>query len=303
MISNKPTLETIPAPIGSSINYRQFTRQEPNGNPLWHYHPEVELVFIQSSSGKRQIGHHISYYQNGDLILIGSNVPHYGFTDRFSRKNVEIVLQFLKSNLGLETRNIPEFLKINDLMNRADHGISFGSKTREKVGPIIQSMQLASSFDRLLILYRVLNILANTDDYELLNASEVTIDTSQQDKERVKVIYEYVREHFSNEITLEQMADLVHLTVPSFCRYFKKSTGRTFSRFVNEVRVIHACKLLSETGHAISDISYDCGYNNFSHFNKQFKEITGKSPSDYRINFRDLITKPDIIPTGWEIDL
>jgi AraC-like DNA-binding protein len=168
--------------------------------------------------------------------------------------------------------------------------MSFYGKTKAKVGQLLDEMVVMNHFDRLLHTLRILQVMANSDEYRILNASKVTIEINQQDKDRIKLIYDFVRENFQKEISLEEMSILTNMTVPSFCRYFKKQSGKTFTQFVNEFKVIHACKLLSETGRTVADICFECGFNNFSHFNKQFKIVTGKSPSDYRSEFRLVIS-------------
>lgn len=257
---------------------------------VWHYHPEIELVYIEKGNAKRHIGNHVSYYTSGDLIFIGPNVPHYGFTDRLVNRNTEVVLQFKEDFMGKDFRSISEFQKIGDLFDLSLHGMSFYGNTKKKVGKLLDEMVVMSHFDRLLHTLRILDVMAKSSEYRILNATKVTIEVNQQDKDRIKIIYDYVRENFQKEITLEEMSELTNMTVPSFCRYFKKQSGKTFTQFVNEFKVIHACKLLSETGRTIADICFECGFNNFSHFNKHFKIVTGKSPTEYRSEFRLVIS-------------
>lgn len=289
-LSTTAVLEPLQPLAGSSIIYRKFSDELPNGDPVWHYHPEIELVYIRRGNGKRHIGNHISYYTEGDLILIGPNVPHYGFTDRLTQRNTEIVLQFRKDFLGLGAGEISEFRRIFELLRRAEQGISFNGRIRHKVGEILDQMSVQSSLERLLSLISALHLLASSEEYQLLNTSSVALESRIEEKSRIKNIYDYVRVNFQQEIRLDEMANLVSMTVPSFCRYFKNNTKKTFSQFVNEFRVIHACKLLSETRRSIADIAFECGYNNFSHFNKQFKAICNQSPSEYRKQFKIIIS-------------
>jgi len=139
-------------------------------------------------------------------------------------------------------------------------------------------------------LLKVMHLLAQSKEYEILNASAVTIETDPKSNERIKTVYDHVRANFQRTISLDEIASLSNMTVPSFCRYFKKLTGKTFTQFVNEFRIAHACKLLSETPNTIAHISYECGYNNFSHFNKHFKLYTGKNPSAYRDEFKRVVS-------------
>ena len=125
-------------------------------------------------------------------------------------------------------------------------------------------------------------MLENAKDFTLLNAEGFVLDTELEDNNRINVIFNFVKNEFKRNITLEEIANLVSLTVPAFCRYFKKTTGKTFVQFVNEYRLVHAAKLLHQKQISITDVCFESGYNNFSHFNKQFKKFTGKSPSVYR---------------------
>lgn len=287
--SQRPSLEVVQPAFGSSLSFRRFNDTSPNGDPIWHYHPEIEMVYIKSGNGKRHIGNHISYYTSGDLILIGSNLPHYGFSDRLTTRNTEMVIQFKQEFLGEQFFDTPEMIKVADLLDRSKHGISFYGNTKKEVGKLLEAMVVMNSFDRLLQTLRVLHFMAESSSYYLLNAKKITVKANSQNRDRIKVVYDFVRDEFQREIPLEEIADKTAMTVPSFCRYFKKQTGKTFTQFVNEFRVIHACKLLSETGRSVADICFECGFNNFSHFNKQFKIITEKSPSEYRNEFREVI--------------
>jgi transcriptional regulator GlxA family with amidase domain len=141
----------------------------------------------------------------------------------------------------------------------------------------------------MLSLLEVLQVLSLSEEYIYLNASKVTLEADPKSNERIRKVYAHVRQNFEQNIPLEDVAQLVNMTVPSFCRFFKKLTGKTFTQFVNEFRIIHACKLLSETPNTIADIAFDSGYNNFSHFNKHFKIYTGKNPSVYRDEFKKMI--------------
>ena len=288
-VAQRPAIEYVKPSFGSSLFFQRFTGGAPNQDPIWHYHPEVELVFIKSGHGKRHIGSHISYYTSGDLILIGSNLPHYGFSHRLTARNTEMIVQFKPDFLGKDFFNIVEFVKIAELLDHSQHGLSFYGNTKEEVGILLEEMVVMSHFDRLLHTIKILKLMADSDRFHLLNGHKPTIKTSKQDKDRVKVVYDFVRINFQRDMTLLEIANEMNMTIPSFCRYFKKRTGNTFTQFVNEFRVIHACKLLSETGRSISDICFDCGFNNFSHFNKQFKLITKKNPTEYRSEFREVV--------------
>ena len=139
-----------------------------------------------------------------------------------------------------------------------------------------------TALERMTSLVHILDQLGSTDEYKSLNAEGMAITVQNQDNDKLDIIYDYVRDNFDRDLPLTEMAELVNMTIPSFCRYFKKLTKKTFVSFLNEVRIVHACKLISEQKMTITEISYECGFNNFSHFTKSFKKITGYTPTEYR---------------------
>lgn len=289
----KPALEKISPEFGSSFSVKQYfesTGDKQNHQPFWHFHPELELVFVNGGSGKRHIGNHLSYFNRGDLILIGSNLPHYGFTDRLTGNCAETVIQMRKDFLGSDFFQVPEMQAIGQLFERAKSGISFFGKTKKEIGKRLEQLPNNNPSKRLVEFLQVLHDLALSEEYRLLNAEGFTFEVQQQDNDRADIIYGYVRLHFQRPITLKEISEKVNMTAPSFCRFFKKlSAGKTFTQFVNEFRIIHACKLLVEETSSITEISFICGFNNFSHFSRSFRQVTGKSPSEYRKFFKRVL--------------
>ncbi|MGM8361713.1 AraC family transcriptional regulator [Flavobacterium sp. ARAG 55.4] len=288
MKSTLPTLKIIEPSFGSSFT---LTKYNINYNShFWHYHPEIELIYVNGGAGKRQVGSHISYYTNGDLTLIGSNLPHCGFTDELTGNKNEIVIQMKPEFLGEHFFEIPEMVNIKNLLQQAKSGITFGGKTKRKIGKKIGKMEDKTPFERLLSLIEILNELElATEDATVLNAEGFRMEMHVQDNERINSIFNYVKDHFKEPIRLEEIAEKVSMTVPSFCRYFKKITHKTFTKFVNDYRLVHACKLLAEKPISISAIAFESGFNNFSHFNKSFKEFTGKNASEYRHELKSFL--------------
>ncbi|WP_348824200.1 AraC family transcriptional regulator [Flavobacterium aestuarii] len=284
-----PTLEIITPAFGSSFTFTKYVENANCKSDLWHYHPEIELVFVNGGSGKRQIGSHISYYSDGDLVLIGSNLPHCGFTDEKTGNKNEIVIQMPADFLGSEFLNVPELKNIQQLFQKAKGGIAFGKETLKKIAPIIEEMERRSNFDRLLRMIRILNDLGVSNEYTILNADGFALELQVQDNDRINVVFNYVKDNFQEPIQLETVSNMVSMTTPSFCRYFKKITNKTFTNFVNDYRLVHASKLLSENTKSITEICFESGFNNFSHFNKSFKAFTGKSASQYRQELKSLI--------------
>lgn len=279
---NKPSFEHLAPDLDHSIIYKRFDYEHKNIQPFWHYHPEIEIVYINEGSGKRQVGSHVSYYKNGDLLCIGSNLPHCGFTDAFSKNRKESLIQMLPDYLGEGFFNVAEMQSIKNLLERAKQGLVFTGQTKKKVGSIIENMYNKSPFERILDSILVLHELEASKDFEILNAEGFTLKTEAQDNSRINETFNYVQENFRQHISIEEIASHVNMTPPAFCRYFKKVTQKTFTQFVNEYRLVHATKLLSEKQESIQNICFECGFNNFSHFNKLFKNYTGKTPTEYR---------------------
>lgn len=282
MITKKPALEKINPGFGSSILVRQHSDQVVVNQAFWHFHPEVELVYVNKGKGKVHIGNHLSYFNNSQLLLIGANLPHHGFSDRLTTKGSETIVQFKPEFLGNTFLNMPEMKTIASLFERAKKGVMYKNETKKHVGPKIQKLLEYDGLKRITMLLEILNEMAISNDYTLLNVDGYAFEATLQDSNKIDIIFKHINSNFERQIPLEEISSKASMTVPAFCRYFKKATGKTFTKLVNEYRVVHATKLLSESNSSITDICFECGFNNFSHFNKSFKEITGKSASKYR---------------------
>lgn len=289
--THKPLLEQIVPSFGSSFLVRRYNNSCENTLANWHFHPEIELIYVQGGSGKRHIGQHMSYFNDGDLVLMGSYLPHYGFTDRLTGNKSETVIQFKEDFLGERFFNVPEMSAIKQLLELSKKGIAFDTETKQKVGMQIESLTWKDQFGRLLGLLEILKILSESRNYEILNAKGVAIAVDTKDNDRMNEIYAYVRNNFKSHIALDDISEEAHMTVPAFCRYFKKIARKTFTQFVNEYRIVHASKLLAETSMTITEISFESGFNNFSHFNKLFKQFTGKTPSHFRKGIKRVIVE------------
>lgn len=285
----KPSFEKVIPSFGSSILVKKHTDDRKLKKAFWHFHPEIELVYVNKGQGKRHIGNHISYFNNSQLILLGSNLPHHGFVDSLTSNGSETLIQFKPDFLGDTFFKIPEMQSIVQLFERGKQGILFKPEAKKVIGPKIENLINFEGFDRIIKLLEILNDLALSEDYSLLNVDGYAFETKPQDSKKIDIIYKYINNNFKNHISLEEMANEVSMTVPAFCRYFKKATGKTFTKLVNEFRVVHATKLLSESKMTITDICFECGFNNFSHFNKLFNEFTGKSASAYRNKMKQIV--------------
>lgn len=284
-----PNLEIIIPSFGSSFSISNHEEKTNAHTKHWHYHPEIELVYINGGSGKRQVGSHVSYYNDGDLILIGSYLPHCGFTDEATGNMKETVIQMKPDFLGSAFFDLSEMTNIKNLFSQAKQGISFTGETKKTLGKRIEALSEQTQLERLLSMLSILNELELSKESTILNAEGHSMEMQMQDNDRMNVVYNYVKDHFQENIALEKIAQLVAMTVPSFCRYFKKITNKTFTKFVNDYRLVHASKLLAEKQISISEICFESGFNNFGHFNKSFKDFTGKSASQYRQELRSYL--------------
>lgn len=287
----KAKLEKIEPGFGSSFTLRAFHRVDFRDKSFWHFHPEYEIVYISNGKGKRHIGNHISYYEDGDLIFLGPNLPHFGFTEQIAGEHLEIVLQMKEDFLGKDFFSKPEMARIHQLFERSKQGISFGKEIKDYVGNRLNEMLELKGFERLLSLLELLHLLSSTDDFTSFNAKNFSFEVNSQDYPRIQTVYDYVDTNFQGQISLDDIAQKVNMTPPAFSRYFKKLTGKTFIQFVNEYRIAHASKHLIAEDKSIAEISFESGFNNISHFNKQFKLITGVTPRVYRQNLKKMVSK------------
>jgi len=277
----KVEYEKISPDTGSS--FRLIHWKSENDRYFWHYHPEYEIVFVRKGSGKLHIGEHLKNYEEGELVFIGPDLPHTGFGYGVIGEHEEIVVQLRKDFLGEEFMQKPELLHIRELFERAKQGLSFQGKARKIVSAKLQKMLSLSHFEKLVELLNILHTLATTTEFSVLNTADKRFDFNHKDEDRINRVYEYVEQNFQKSIDIQAVADLANLTVPSFCRYFKKITHITYTDFVNEYRINQACRLLFENK-PIADICFEVGFNNISHFNKTFKQLKGVSPREYKAN-------------------
>lgn len=278
----KPRLELIETSHDSSFLIRKFEQQFLFSDPEWHFHPEYEIVYVNRGRGKRHIGNHISWYDKGDLIMLGPNLPHFGFTQEQQKGHFEIVVQMRQDFLGDVFLGRPEMRAVTQLFERARTGLSFSGRTKVMVGKKLTRLLEVEPFERLVGLLQILHDMAESDEVEALNVNGFSVNVAVEDTERIQRIYRFVQRHFKRHIPLEEISREANMTVPAFCRFFKKHTNQTFTQFVNAFRIACARKLLLETDALIAEVAHECGFNNISHFNKHFLKVTGQRPSSYR---------------------
>jgi AraC-like DNA-binding protein len=275
----KLSLENIKPDEGSS--FRILLTPNLNEVYYWHFHPEIELVYVEADKGVRHIGDHISTYEGSDLALIGSYIPHLNF-DYGVKSTVEtVVVQFRQAFYEDSFYKQPEMQSIYHLMERASTGIAFYGETKKQAGILLKKLTGQSSFEQLMILIKVFQILSVSKEYTLLNTRPIASHAVIKEQERMHIIYKFVEANFQLPIKIIDIAKKVNLSEAAFCRYFKKSTKLTYTQFVNQYRVNHAKKLLMQNTN-VTEACYDTGFESLSYFNKIFKKITGENPSAFR---------------------
>jgi len=277
----KIEFELIQEDEGSSLRLLHEKLSSEKFSWQYHYHPEYELVYVVAGNGTRQVGNHISTYENGDLVLMGPDLPHSGFGLNTRGMIEQVVIQFKKDVFGPGLLQRPEMKLINILLDKSRYGISFGEAAREKVTKKMLRLLKLQPFERFLELINILQSLATSAEYTLLN-SQVTLPTTIRKVHiRLQNIFNYVEQNFQEEINIKTVADIAHLTVPAFCNYFKKIMNITFTDFINQYRIEQACMLLQQEK-SVGEVCFECGFNNVPYFNKVFKNIIKKTPSEFK---------------------
>mgnify|MGYP000489444943 CR=1 FL=1 len=260
----------------------------------WHFHPENEIILIEKGTGTLFAGDYNKPFAPGALALIGTSLPHVWLNDKQhyepkTRHVAEsIVLKFNNDFMGDKFLQLPETAKLKNLMANASRGLLFTGKTREKLACMIRDMLKKQGFDRILTLLAILDLMSKTGEYEFLASKGYrAASVNDSDSSRIDKVYKYVMDNFARDIPLDTIAETANMSPTSFCRYFKAHTRKTFSQFVNEVRISHACKLLIDKKLSISEVSYRSGFNYLSNFFKQFKLIMKSTPQEYQKKYWD----------------
>ena len=253
---------------------------------IWHYHPELELVLVNESTGTRFIGDSIERFREGDLILIGENLPHMLLNDdeyfsESSELHAEaIAVHFKQDFLGKEFLEAPELHSIHDLIEKSKYGIKFDD-LKPDILDRVRALQTGNNFERLFRFLRLLNDLANHKKVTVLSSTGYLNALHNKSNKNLDKVYEYIFKNFDKSVVLSEVAEIANMNPSAFSRFFKRVNRKTFKQYVNEIRIGYACKLLTEHQYNITRICYESGFNNISNFNRQFKKITGRSPSEY----------------------
>lgn len=264
---------------------RQF--RMPHFDVPWHYHPEYELTYIAKGEGRRFVGDHVESFGAGDLVLIGPDMPHFWRSDEeyYQESPLQaewVVVQFPSAFTQDVLANLPEATAVTSLLHRSRYGLRFSPQTSAQMAPHIQELTTQTGLQQVLNVLLLLDQLAADRDAQPLASEGCQLAPGTAETERMKRVLEFILNQFRNEIRVEQIASVAGLAPAAFCRYFKRRTRKSFVEYLNELRIGHARKLLTNVDLSVGQVGLECGFNNVSHFHRQFKLHTGMTPLRYQ---------------------
>ena len=284
-MASKALLESIPPSENESFLIRRFG---PEGfTAPFHFHPEYEITYILGGSGKRYVGSNMNGFEKDDLVMIGANLPHcWKLSENNDTNASSVVIKFTKDFVGEGFFKVPEMSTILSLLDKSSAGIHFKGKgvlsVKEKMLALSKER---NSFKSFLLLLEVFELLSGIKSKKTLNNKQSLKVHENQDNQKVNKVFAYIVDNFQEEVSLSEAAATINMTTNSFCKYFKKVTRKTFMETVIHYRINYATQQLTETEKSISDICYESGFNDISHFYKTFVSRMGISPLNYRKQF------------------
>lgn len=285
---DKILYRTIVHEPGCSFSY------EPNTGLTvpWHCHADYELIYFTAGSGQEFVGDAVQRYRSGEMVLIGSGVPHLHLCDAVSNHAVQRtvcdILQFSPDIFPSDMGKIDEYSNIAAVLGKSARGVKFHDKrVVDAVADMAAAIPTETGVGRLVVLMRMLDMLGRSDDISFISSVSGTVNVAAYPSgDPVGRVYAYFMDHFREKFVLDDVARYAGMTPAALCRSFKAGTGMTMADCLNGIRVEHACRLLAHSEITVSQAAYEAGFNNMSHFNRQFLRITGQTPSDYRKHIR-----------------
>lgn len=260
----------------------------------WHFHKELELIFFLESTGTRYVGNSIGHFDAGDLYLIGSNLPHLFknnteyYVNKDNTKSVDvIIIKFKPDFLGDIFSKLTELQKIKHLLEISKRGLKFKIEQDDFLHQLLLNLSQSKEALSLIKLLEVLDLLSKREKFDFLCDEIQAAFFRKEEKQKIAKIISYLTTNFDKKIELEEISSIAHMTPNSFCRYFKKQTHKSFSQYLNEIRIMNACKLLIEGKLQITTICYQSGFNTITNFNRQFKSLMKMTPSEYKSKYHN----------------
>lgn len=286
--------------ITPELSWRYAVRRSPSFRFKWHFHPEFELTLITEGSGTRFVGDSIEAYEAGDLVLVGPNVPHtYEST---TSTNEAYIFQFRRDFLGEALFDSPELQDVARLLTSAARGLAFSDSDTdlpEKITAAVAGMEVLSSARRTIALLDVLTRLSEAPRARPLATEGYRPRLPGEPEHRVDAVFDFLHAEHDKPITVADVARIAHLSPSAFSRFFRRTTGRTLTSYVTELRVAAACRALVDTDSPIARIAVESGFANLSNFNRRFRVLKQMSPREFRAHHSPRVVRPvSAIPTG-----
>jgi len=283
--------EQISLSENQSFSIRIF--QDNLEKSIWHYHNNFEISFITEGTGKRIVADSMEEFQPGDLVFIGRNLPHVWIAEKEQRhlsgRTLEMVfLQFSNNILFPQLLALPEFKHVKKALDLSERGIQIVGQTLNEVSEIMLQLPYLNNFDRINNFFRLMDIIGKSDSNIPLASEEFMRKRFTTGNRRIALLHDYLMNHYREEIDLKRLAELVHMAEGSLCRLFKMNVGTSIFEYLNQIKVEFACKLLMDPDFGILDVCLESGFNNLSHFNRQFRKNTGVTPTEYRRQYKGL---------------
>lgn len=254
----------------------------------FHFHKLCELTWVEKSHGKLIIGDYVGNFSENELVLASPELPHLWKCDAsYYRKNSSLYtkaigLYFPQEFIHSISDDTTATSMYGELMCKAERGMRFYGDTKTKVISKLRELIQSNGLLQLGTFLQVIDILSYSNEFEYLASVGYKKSSNSNDMERFNEVYQFLLKNFSRDIMLEEVARVCNMTPNSFCRFFKQKTQKTFTYFLNEIRIGHAKKLLQSKNYTIKDICYECGYNNPVNFFSFFKQMTNQTPREYR---------------------
>ncbi len=279
----KPEYEKIIDPPERSFMVKIVNRKSrPLLSQAWHFHPEIEICYTLKSNGRRFVGNQISEYEEKDLVMFGSNLPHGFTTDVYSS---QVVIQMNQDFLGKSFINKPELRSIKNLFLQAKRGLEFRADTKKKASKLIKKLVKKEGMPQLIYLLELLQLMAEAEDAVEICPKEYVLDANLAQLGRIKIVYDHILSNFKKDVRIKEIANKLNLSEAAFYKFIKKHTNKTYTQIINEFRINYASKLLITTDQPIVQICFESGYNNLSYFNRKFKEIMHQTPQGFREHY------------------
>jgi len=280
-MKNIPHLFASPQRADESV--RVISVDERYSGCSWHFHPELQLCHVANGEGQRLIGDQLCAIEPGEVVLLGSNLPHVWRYDEGVNCHVQAtVLHFETGFLGSDWLERPELRNVRLLLTRASQGLLATGKLRESIATGIENIASLSGLPRVIGLLELLHTMAESRDLKKICSTGFQPAAAQLEVERLRCACDFINENAHKELSRDSVAKTIHMSGSGFSRFFKAHTGMTFQDFVADLRISRACKLLGSSELSITDIALECGFRELTTFNRAFKKFRDTTPTRYR---------------------